>query len=118
MSNFDELLFHKMNIFRFADDGSEYDSKEAKITLAEGISCSLEKKNLSKINEPLGRVEVDGTHLLLTRYPGIKAGDEIEVYEEKSGYKLGTFIASCPEPIPDREGIHHFEIDVKDKVVV
>lgn len=107
-----------MNIFRFADDGSEYDSKEVRISLAEGISCALEKKNLSKINEPLGRVEVDGTHLLLTRYPGIIAGDEIEVYEAKSSYKLGTFIASHPEPIPDREGIHHFEIDLKDKVVV
>lgn len=107
-----------MNIFRFADDGSEYDSKEVKISLVEGVSCALEKKNLSRVNEPLGRVEVDGTHLLLTRYPGIIAGDEIEVYEAKSNYKLGTFIASHPEPIPDREGIHHFEIDVKDKVTV
>lgn len=108
-----------MNIFRFAGDGSEYDSKEVKVTLAEGVSCALEKKNTtSKVNEPIGRVEVDGTHLLLTRYPGIIAGDEIEVYEPKSSYKLGTFIASHPEPIPDREGIHHFEIDLKDKVTV
>lgn len=102
------------------DDGKEFDSKQIReqIDKDKDLPCALEKKNLSKVNEPAGRVEVDGTHLLVTQYPGIVTGDLIEVYEPKSGYYVGKYIASKPEPIPDREGIHHFEIDVKDEVTV
>ncbi len=103
-----------MKIFRFVDDEKEFDSKQEEKEIGTDIPCALEKKNLSKINELIGRVEVEGTHLLLTLYPGIVAGDVIEVYEPKSGYNIGKFIASKPEPIPDRQGVHHFEIDLKD----
>ncbi|MFY0204984.1 hypothetical protein P3K85_20485 [Bacillus cytotoxicus] len=103
-----------MKIFRFVDDEKEFDSEQEEKEIESDIPCALEKKNLSKINEPIGRVEAEGTHLLLTLYPGIVAGDTIEVYEHKSGYSMGKFIASKPEPILDRQGIHHFEIDLKD----
>lgn len=107
-----------MNIFRVQDDEKEFDSQQDGVEIESGISCALEKKNQSKVNEAIGRVEVEGTHLLLTLYPKIEAGYAIEVYEPKSGYYLGRYIASKPEPISDRQGIHHFEIDVKAEVTV
>lgn len=107
-----------MNIIRVQDDEKEFDSQQHEVEIESAIPCALEKKNQSKVNEPIGRVEAEGSHLLLTRYPGIVTGYIIEVYEPKSGYFLGRFIASKPDPISDRDGIHHFEIDLKDEVTV
>lgn len=109
-----------MKVFRFVDDGKEFDSRQdyEQIDKDKDIPCALEKKNQSKVNEPIGRVEAEGTHLLLTLYPGIVVGDVIEVYEPKSGYHMGRYIAAKPEPISDRDGIHHFEIDLKDETTV
>lgn len=107
-----------MTVSRVVSDESEYDSKQVLKEIATDQPCALIKKNQSKVNEVIGRVEIDNVVFIHTLYPGIKAGDTIEIYEPKTKYVLGRYIASQPYPVTDRLGIHHFEIDLKGEVTV
>ncbi|MGM7428567.1 hypothetical protein ABRZ22_04945 [Bacillus pacificus] len=118
MSRYESILFHRMTVSRIVSDGSEYDSKQKLKAIATDQPCALVKKNQSKVNEVMGRVEIDNVVFIHTLYPGIKAGDTIDVYDPKTKYVLGRYIASHPYPVFDREGIHHFEIDLKGEVTV
>ncbi|MFA2574345.1 hypothetical protein AB1I92_07795 [Bacillus mobilis] len=118
MSRYESILFHRMTVSRIVSDGREYDSKQVLKEIDTDLPCALVKKNQSKVNETLGRVEIDNVVFIHTLYPGIKAGDTIDVYDPKTKYNLGRYIASQPYPATDREGIHHFEIDLKGEVTV
>ncbi|MDM5193540.1 hypothetical protein QUG02_11185 [Bacillus hominis] len=118
MSRYESILFHRMTVSRIESDGSEYDSKQVLQEIDTDLPCALVKKNQSKVNEVLGRVEVDTVVFIHTLYPGIKAGDTIDVYDPETKYNLGRYIASQPYPAFGREGIHHFEIDLKGEVTV
>ncbi len=107
-----------MNVSRIVSDGSTYDSKQVLKEIATDLPCALVKKNQSKVNEVLGRVEIDNVVFIHTLYPDVKAGDIIDVYDPETKYNLGRYIASQPYPVTDREGIHHFEIDLKGEVTV
>lgn len=107
-----------MTVSRIVSDDKEYDSKQELKEIATDQPCALVKKNQSKVNEVMGRVEIDNVVFIHTLYSGIKAGDTIDVYDPETKYNLGRYIASQPYPAFDREGIHHFEIDLKGEVTV
>lgn len=113
MSHYERTLFYRMKILRRQKSNAKYDAKYIVSTVAEDITCGLAQIGTPLLTEDNGRHEVKTRFLVNTLFSDVIKGDELEISAD--GLIIGTFIATKPYPVMDREGIHHYEILVEEK---